>query len=183
MIGTRPWTLRDSSTTFWLLAIATMGESWHNLHHPDPTCARHGVGRGQIDPSARIIWLLENLGWARDVRWPTPNASPASPQPAQIAVTVAVTTAAANGQPTRIEQARKAEPMTVADPSHSHEPHRLMTVSEAAAALRVSRATVYRLVHAGTLPGTPPGRSMRVIPPRRRGFLRDSAPNAPSKPG
>ena len=58
-----------------------------------------------------------------------------------------------------------------------------MTVSEAAAALRVSRATVYRLVHAGTLPGTRPGRSMRVF---RRGvedFLRDSGTNAPSKPG
>ena len=38
-----------------------MGESWHNLHHADPTCARHGVLRGQIDLSARIIWVLEKL--------------------------------------------------------------------------------------------------------------------------
>jgi fatty-acid desaturase len=29
-----------------------MGESWHNSHHADPTCARHGVRRGQIDISA-----------------------------------------------------------------------------------------------------------------------------------
>ena len=73
MIGNRPWTLRDRSTNFWPLAIATMGESWHNLHHADPTCARHGVGRGQLDPSARIIWILEKCGWAHDVRWPTPR--------------------------------------------------------------------------------------------------------------
>jgi stearoyl-CoA desaturase (Delta-9 desaturase) len=73
MVGTRPWTLRDRSTNFWPLAIASMGESWHNLHHADPTCARHGVGRGQLDPSARIIAVLERLGWAHDVRWPTPQ--------------------------------------------------------------------------------------------------------------
>ncbi|HEY0816079.1 MAG TPA: acyl-CoA desaturase [Pseudonocardia sp.] len=73
MIGSRPWTLRDRSTNFWPLAIATMGESWHNLHHADPTCARHGVGRGQLDISARIIWILEKFGWAYEVRWPTPR--------------------------------------------------------------------------------------------------------------
>ena len=73
MVGTRPWTVRDRSTNFWPLAIATMGESWHNLHHADPTCARHGVGRGQVDMSARIIAILEKLGWAHDVRWPTPQ--------------------------------------------------------------------------------------------------------------
>ena len=73
MIGTRPWTVRDRSTNFWPLAIATMGESWHNLHHADPTCARHGVGRGQLDMSARIIWILEKSGWAYEVRWPTPR--------------------------------------------------------------------------------------------------------------
>jgi stearoyl-CoA desaturase (delta-9 desaturase) len=73
MIGTRPWTVRDRSTNFWPLAVATMGESWHNLHHADPTCARHGVGRGQIDMSARVIAIFERLGWAHDVRWPTPQ--------------------------------------------------------------------------------------------------------------
>jgi len=72
MFGSRPWTTRDRSTNFWPLAIATMGESWHNLHHADPTCARHGVGRGQLDISARIIAGLEKLGWAYEVRWPTP---------------------------------------------------------------------------------------------------------------
>ena len=71
MVGTRPWTERDRSTNFWPLAVASMGESWHNLHHADPTCARHGVGRGQLDASARIIAIFEGLGWAHDVRWPS----------------------------------------------------------------------------------------------------------------
>ena len=51
-------------------AAVASGESWHNLHHADPTCARHGVLRGQIDSSARTIWVFERLGWATDVRWP-----------------------------------------------------------------------------------------------------------------
>jgi stearoyl-CoA desaturase (Delta-9 desaturase) len=71
MIGDRPFTARDRSANVWPLAVLSMGESWHNLHHADPTCARHGVGRGQVDISARTIWIFEKLGWARDVRWPT----------------------------------------------------------------------------------------------------------------
>jgi stearoyl-CoA desaturase (delta-9 desaturase) len=73
MVGDPTLDTRDRSTNFWPLAIASMGESWHNLHHADPTCARHGVGRGQLDPSARIIAVLERLGWAHDARWPTPQ--------------------------------------------------------------------------------------------------------------
>ncbi|MDV6011486.1 acyl-CoA desaturase [Haloechinothrix sp. LS1_15] len=71
MIGDRPYSARDRSANVWPLAIASMGESWHNLHHADPTCARHGVGRGQIDISARLIWFFEKFGWAWNVRWPT----------------------------------------------------------------------------------------------------------------
>ncbi|MGH3567607.1 MAG: acyl-CoA desaturase [Pseudonocardia sp.] len=71
MIGDRPFLSRDQSRNVWPLAVLSFGESWHNLHHADPTCARHGVGRGQVDISARTIWILEKLGWASDVRWPT----------------------------------------------------------------------------------------------------------------
>jgi len=73
MIGARPFAARDRSANFWPLAIASMGESWHNSHHADPTCARHGVRRGQIDISARVIWAFEKLGWATKVRWPKPE--------------------------------------------------------------------------------------------------------------
>ena len=69
-IGERPFTSRDKSANVWWLAILSMGESWHNLHHADPTCARQGVDRGQLDSSARTIWAFERLGWASEVRWP-----------------------------------------------------------------------------------------------------------------
>ncbi|HWJ08822.1 MAG TPA: acyl-CoA desaturase, partial [Nocardioides sp.] len=72
-LGERPFASRDFSGNVWWLAIPSGGESWHNLHHADPTSARHGVKRFQFDTSARVIWVLEKLGWARDVRWPTPE--------------------------------------------------------------------------------------------------------------
>jgi stearoyl-CoA desaturase (delta-9 desaturase) len=71
MIGDQPFAARDHSRNVWPLAVLSFGESWHNLHHADPTCARHGVQRGQIDISARVIWAFEKLGWAHSVRWPT----------------------------------------------------------------------------------------------------------------
>ena len=70
-LGERPFRTRDRSTNVWPLALISMGESWHNLHHADPTAARHGVDRWQIDTSAELIRGLEKLGLATDVRWPS----------------------------------------------------------------------------------------------------------------
>jgi stearoyl-CoA desaturase (delta-9 desaturase) len=68
--GKEEFEVRDKSRNVWWLAIPSLGESWHNLHHSDPTCARHGVLKGQVDISARIIQGFEKAGWAYDVRWP-----------------------------------------------------------------------------------------------------------------
>src|SRR5690606_39239748 len=69
--GKRPFKSRDRSGNVWWLAVLSCGESWHNLHHADPTSARHGVERGQLDSSARLIRFFELAGWAYDVRWPS----------------------------------------------------------------------------------------------------------------
>jgi stearoyl-CoA desaturase (Delta-9 desaturase) len=68
--GKEDFEVRDKSRNVNWLAILSFGESWHNLHHSDPTCARHGALKGQIDIAARLIWFAEKLGWAYDVRWP-----------------------------------------------------------------------------------------------------------------
>jgi len=68
--GNEDFEVRDKSRNVAWLAIPSFGESWHNLHHADPTCARHGALKGQIDISARVIRWAEQLGWAWDVRWP-----------------------------------------------------------------------------------------------------------------
>jgi stearoyl-CoA desaturase (delta-9 desaturase) len=70
VVGRRPYKSRDKSGNVWPLALLSMGESWHNLHHADPTSARHGVERWQIDTSAYLIKLMETLRLAWDVRWP-----------------------------------------------------------------------------------------------------------------
>jgi stearoyl-CoA desaturase (Delta-9 desaturase) len=87
-VGKRPFKTRDHSSNVWALAVLGMGENWHNLHHAEPTSARHGVLRGQVDSSARLIQAFEKLGWATDVRWPDPArlARLAVPVPATSAV-------------------------------------------------------------------------------------------------
>jgi stearoyl-CoA desaturase (delta-9 desaturase) len=70
VMGEEAFESRDKARNVWWLAIPSFGESWHNLHHADPTCARHGVLKGQIDITARTIWLFEKFGWVWNVRWP-----------------------------------------------------------------------------------------------------------------
>jgi stearoyl-CoA desaturase (Delta-9 desaturase) len=70
--GRRPFITRadDRATNFAPLAVLAMGENWHNLHHSCPTLARHGVDRHQLDSTARLIWVLQRVGAAWDVKWP-----------------------------------------------------------------------------------------------------------------
>ncbi len=84
VVGSRPFTTRrfDRATNLWPLALLSFGESWHNLHHCDPTSARHGVGRGQIDLSAGLIRIFELLGLATNVRWPSPDRTQQHLRPA-----------------------------------------------------------------------------------------------------
>lgn len=74
LLGNRPFTTRrhDRATNLWPLAVLSLGESWHNMHHSDPACARHGVDRGQVDLSAELIRVFERAGWVSGVHWPSP---------------------------------------------------------------------------------------------------------------
>ena len=51
---------------------------------------------------------------------------------------------------------------------------RFLTVAEVAAIMRVSKMTVYRLVHGGELPAVRVGRSFRVPEQAVHEYLRDS---------
>ena len=51
---------------------------------------------------------------------------------------------------------------------------RFLTVSEVAAVMRVSKMTVYRLVHSGELPAIRVGRSFRVPEQAVHDYLRDA---------
>ncbi|MFI6599055.1 acyl-CoA desaturase [Nonomuraea sp. NPDC050536] len=73
VFGDEQFEARDKSRQVWILALPSFGESWHNLHHAEPTSARHGALKGQIDLSAEMIRFFEKMGWAYNVRWPTPE--------------------------------------------------------------------------------------------------------------
>ena len=70
--GRAPFETGDESRNLAWLAPITFGESWHNNHHAFPTSARHGLGRGQLDPGA---WLIAGLERSRLV-WDVVRISP-----------------------------------------------------------------------------------------------------------
>ncbi|HEX4432177.1 MAG TPA: fatty acid desaturase [Frankiaceae bacterium] len=72
VVGSRPFRTHrdDRATNLWPLALVSFGDSWHNLHHADPTSARHGVEAHQVDIAAGFIRICERLGWATRVQWP-----------------------------------------------------------------------------------------------------------------
>lgn len=80
-VGRRPFPTKDHSTNLGLLAVPSLGESWHNAHHAFPRSARHGMLPNQLDPSAALIALFERLGWAHNVNWPTPAQIATASQP------------------------------------------------------------------------------------------------------
>ena len=69
--GRRPFAAYDQSTNNWVLALPSLGESWHHNHHVFPTSAFHGLGRKQVDVSGLVISGWEKMGWVRKVRRPT----------------------------------------------------------------------------------------------------------------
>ena len=60
-----------------------------------------------------------------------------------------------------------------------HQLQQVMTVPEIATALRVSRATVYRLVNTGVLPGMRVGKTVRVTRRAVQEFMRTPTPQSP----
>lgn len=80
LAGEQPFESRDGSRNNRWVALITLGEGWHNLHHSFEASARQGFtlhdGRVQIlaDPTYRFIRLLEWLGWASDLRIPSDEA-------------------------------------------------------------------------------------------------------------
>ncbi len=78
--GGQPFRTRDASRNNGWVAMLTLGEGWHNLHHAFAGSVRQGltVRLGRIvvlpDPTYRFIRLLEELGLASKLRIPSDKA-------------------------------------------------------------------------------------------------------------
>lgn len=68
MIGSRPYSDRDSSRDNWFLALVTYGEGYHNFHHKFPTDYRNGIKFYHWDPTKWMIKLFSKVGLAHSLR-------------------------------------------------------------------------------------------------------------------
>jgi excisionase family DNA binding protein len=68
--------------------------------------------------------------------------------------------------------------MAANTPSGDISDNKFLTVAEVAAMMRVSKMTVYRLVHSGELPAVRVGRSFRVREDDANEYLKNSFYNA-----
>jgi stearoyl-CoA desaturase (Delta-9 desaturase) len=75
--GTQPFVNQDNSYNNPWVALLTLGEGWHNLHHAFPSSSRHGItleGQKVVylpDPTYAFLQGLEFLGLASHLRVPS----------------------------------------------------------------------------------------------------------------
>ena len=80
LAGDQPFSTGDASRNNRWVALITLGEGWHNLHHGFQGSVRKGfsVRQGRLitlpDPTYRFIRALEALGWASRLRIPSERA-------------------------------------------------------------------------------------------------------------
>jgi stearoyl-CoA desaturase (delta-9 desaturase) len=80
LAGDQPFATADASRNNRWVALITLGEGWHNLHHAFQASAQQGFAlrQGQLlllpDPTYRFIRLLERMGWAHSLRIPSEAA-------------------------------------------------------------------------------------------------------------
>jgi stearoyl-CoA desaturase (delta-9 desaturase) len=63
----------DRSTNNIWIAIPTLGEGWHNNHHAFPNAATLDFHWWQLDLSGIAIRTFAAVGWARNLRRPSPQ--------------------------------------------------------------------------------------------------------------
>ncbi|HYG62560.1 MAG TPA: fatty acid desaturase [Thermoanaerobaculia bacterium] len=68
MLGRQPYSREHSARDSGLMAILAFGEGYHNYHHSFPFDYRNGIKTWHFDPAKWIIFLLEKVGLARDLR-------------------------------------------------------------------------------------------------------------------
>lgn len=71
MLGSKDWDTPDNSMNNWLIGALAFGEGWHNNHHAFEGSCRHGLKWWQVDITWYFIKLLEFLGLASDLKYPT----------------------------------------------------------------------------------------------------------------
>lgn len=66
--GSQPHGASDSSRDSWWVSLLTFGEGYHNYHHMYQSDYRNGPRWYNFDPSKWLIWTMNKLGLAYDLR-------------------------------------------------------------------------------------------------------------------
>jgi stearoyl-CoA desaturase (Delta-9 desaturase) len=71
--GSRRYETGDTSRNNWWLALATLGEGWHNNHHRYMSSARQGFHWWEVDVTYYVLKVLSWTGIVWDLRPPLPR--------------------------------------------------------------------------------------------------------------
>ncbi|HXV75844.1 MAG TPA: fatty acid desaturase [Candidatus Polarisedimenticolaceae bacterium] len=66
--GSRTYSREHSAVDNYIIAFLTMGEGYHNYHHTFAADYRNGVRWYHFDPSKWLVWGLERVGLATDLK-------------------------------------------------------------------------------------------------------------------
>jgi len=66
--GDRPFCEEQSAVNNFIISLVTFGEGYHNYHHTYANDYRNGVRWYHFDPTKWIIWLLNKLRLAKDLK-------------------------------------------------------------------------------------------------------------------
>ncbi|XP_022955954.1 palmitoyl-monogalactosyldiacylglycerol delta-7 desaturase, chloroplastic-like [Cucurbita moschata] len=69
--GKQQWQTKDLTRNNWWLSLISFGEAWHNNHHAFEYSARVGIEWWQLDLGWYVIWFLQAIGVATDVKQPS----------------------------------------------------------------------------------------------------------------
>lgn len=67
--GDKPFCQEQSAVNNYVLSLLTFGEGYHNYHHTFANDYRNGIRWYHYDPTKWLIWLLEKLRLAFDLRF------------------------------------------------------------------------------------------------------------------
>ncbi|MBS0626274.1 MAG: acyl-CoA desaturase [Verrucomicrobia bacterium] len=68
MWGTQAYSREHSAVDNYLISLITYGEGYHNYHHTFSNDYRNGIRWYHFDPGKWLIWCLNKVGLAKDLR-------------------------------------------------------------------------------------------------------------------
>lgn len=72
--GEKPFSQEQSAVDNYILSMLTFGEGYHNYHHTFANDYRNGIRWYHFDPTKWLIWTLNKLGLASDLKRMSPYA-------------------------------------------------------------------------------------------------------------